>query len=180
MVLQLERPHVGKRAVLVAGFVAAAPFQRGVVLQQHAIAKHGEIAGVQELSVFVNRAAENNVINLPLTGLVQRIGQRRIHAVDRAGKTVGIGRIVIVVEHLHLHLPHEEDAAIAATLADALDIGGLRPLDMELAVGKLLLGADITGARHTLQRSVFDHPLRRLGGSLVGLPLRNDRVRAIK
>ena len=67
--------------------------------------------------------------------------------------------MIVIVEHLHLDLPHGEDAAVAAALAVTLHLAGGSPFEVELVIAKLLFAVDITGPWHALKGAVFYLPL---------------------
>ena len=55
-------------------------------------------------------------------------------------------------------------AAIAAVLADAVDLGGRAPFEVQLNVAERLLRRDVSLAGNRFEIAVFDFPRRGLGG----------------
>ena len=164
--------------ILAAPAVPAAALQRGSVLHDHAVEHDGDVAGVEHFAVLINRAAEDDVIHLPLAGRTHGVGHGRVDAIHGAGEAVGVGGVVVVVEHLNFQLiAHRKDAAVAASLAVALRLGGCGPLDVELAVAPLGFRPNIAGPGDALHGSVLHDPFGRLGGRLVGLPVFCKRLR---
>ena len=90
--------------------------------------------------------------------------------VNRAGRTVGVSGVVVIIEHLNLDQPHQEDAAVPATLAFAFHFGRRRPFDMKLTIAKTFLCADIAGAGHAFHRAIANDPFRRF--PIIAFPFR--------
>ncbi len=104
----------------------------------------------------------DDVVGLPMAGRARDIDQRRVLAVDRGGGTVGVGLVLVGVEHLALvAVVAEEDAAVAPPLAVAVGRVGRRPLDVELAVAEGLEGAGIAAAGDALEGAVVHDPFGR-------------------
>ena len=82
---------------------------------------------------------------------------------------------MIRVEHLNLITALKVDPTVSAALAFAFYFRRGRPLDVQLAVGELLPGINITGPVDH-HRSIFDFPAR--SRSVFFAPLRN--ILAIK
>ena len=82
VVLEFERAFFGERVGFGATAVAAAAFEGGVVLDENPVEEDGEVAGFDFLAVFEDRAAEDDVIDLPLAGGDERVGHGRVDAVD--------------------------------------------------------------------------------------------------
>jgi hypothetical protein len=102
--------------------------------------------------------------------------QRGPHAIETTGLTVGVGLVVVHVEHLDLVEAVKEESGIAAALTFTL--GGIRsgPFEMKLKVFELLLGLDVAGALYDLEIAVLDFP--RSLAVFATLPLR--KVFAVK
>ncbi len=120
-----------------------------------------------------SRRREDDVVGLPFAWRTRRVHERRILPVHRRGLAVGIGLVLIAVEHLHLELSEEEHAAVAAPLAGALDLFRRGELHVELEVGELLLRFDHALGR--LQHAVLHRPAE---GRLVGAHLPGARFAA--
>ena len=84
--------------------------------------------------------------------------------VDRPRLSVEIGLVAVRVEDLDFVKPHQVNAAVAASLAGPLDLGGSRPLDVQLAIAERLFRADVVLAADGI--AVADLPV------LAPLPLR--------
>ena len=168
VVLEFQRAFGGESDRHGALQVAAGAFEWRGVLDKDSVAENGDVAGVDDLSVFENGATEDDVVDLKLTGLAEGVGEGRIDAVDGAGETVGVGGVVVIIEDLDLGESHEEYATVAAALAVAFDLGGGGPLDVELAVAEFFFGADIAGLWDALEGAVFNDPFGGCGG-LAGL-----------
>ena len=102
----------------------ASAFERRILLHQHPVHKYREGTGIDFIVPIEKWAAENDVTHLPRPGRMEGIGHRRIHAVDGTGKTIGICRVVVIVQHLHFHQSHRKNPTVTATLAATLDLGG--------------------------------------------------------
>src|SRR5256885_2108416 len=79
---------------------------------------------------------ENDVIRLPLARWPSRVDERRVLAVNGAGLPVGIGVVLVRIEHLEFVDPHQEDATIPALLPFALGRRWCGPLDVQLHVAE--------------------------------------------
>jgi len=144
VVLQFQRAAFRERPRLGAPHMSALSFQWSVVLHEDAVAEHGEITGVHDPPVPVNGTTKNYVHLLELTGRAQRVSERRVGAVDGIGETVRIGRVLVVVQDLHLDEAHQENTAVASALAIALNLARRSPFNMQLAVAEPRLGSDVT------------------------------------
>src|SRR5262249_43562698 len=76
------------------------------------------------------------------------------------GLAVGIGFALVGIEHLDLVPAHDEEAAVAAILAGALDIYRLQPLYVILRRAELFLADQIACAADHFYVAVLDLPLR--------------------
>src|SRR5258708_5949721 len=90
-----------------------------MVLDEYPIMKSGNVCGCFELSVLKTRRGEDDVIDLPLTGRARSVGQRRTLSIQRSSPSIGVGPVVIAVQHLKLVSVHQEDAAVPPLLAVA-------------------------------------------------------------
>jgi hypothetical protein len=127
-------------------------------------------------------AAEIDVIGLPVAGRAHGVGERRELAVERRRLAVGVGLVVVEIQDLDLVALHQEHAAVAASLAVALDLGRRRPLDVQLHVAEALPRPDVAGARLDHEGAVLDPPLRgsvidRLPGRQIGAVEQDDGIR---
>jgi hypothetical protein len=159
VVLELERALRGEGTGDRAFLVTARAFEGRVVLHEYAVAEDGEVAGIEDLGALVDGATEDDIDHLVFPGSVEGVRERRIDAVDGGGETVGVGRIVVVVEDLDLHETHEKNAAVAAALTVALDVFRGGPFDVELAIAELFLGADVSRFRYALHSAILHDPL---------------------
>src|SRR5258706_15100313 len=103
----------------------------GVILSNHAVMEYRDGAGDIDLAVLEARRGVNDVVDLPLAGRPASIDERRRLSIDRSGLAIGISQIVIAIENLDFIQAHQEDAAIAASLAVSLRRRRSAPLDME-------------------------------------------------
>ena len=88
--------------------------------------------------------------------------------IEGAGLAVGIGLVLVGIEHLDFVAALQVNTAVAATLAIAFDLGRRGPLDVELDVTKLFPGADAAGGVD-FHRAVLEDPFR-FFSSLGALP----------
>src|SRR6267143_1339032 len=112
---------------------------------------------------------EDDVVRLPLAWRPRGIDERGILAVDRACLAVGIGVVLIGIEHLELVYPHQEDAAVAALLPFALHGGRRGPLDVQLHVAEAAGRDEHAGAGLYLDVAIPHGPFR--GAAVFGAPL---------
>ena len=140
-------------------------------------------AGSRELAGGVEpRAAEGDVVALPLAGRARGVGQRRVLAVDRPGLAVGVGLGPVGVEHLDLELAHQEDAAVAAVLAGARRAGSARPTRRGAGCRRTVAFVSIGPAPGTVSMEPFGHlpPGGPAAGRLPGVEARpveqDDRI----
>src|ERR1043165_9471247 len=74
-----------------------------VVLHEYAVAKRRDDRGLCYLSIRAEaRCGEDDIIRLPCPRRPRGIYQRRHLAIERASGAVGVGAVVIAVEHLEL------------------------------------------------------------------------------
>jgi hypothetical protein len=66
--------------------------------------------------------------------------------VNRTCLSVGVGRIIVIVQNLYFIPSHQENTTVAASLAFSFYHIRSAPFDMELYVAKTLFGSDITCA----------------------------------
>src|SRR5882672_1435859 len=119
---------------------------------------------------------EDDVVRLPLAWRPRGIDERGILAVDRACLAVGIGVVLIGIEHLELVYPHQEDAAVAALLPFALHDGWRGPLDVQLYVAEAARRDEHAGAGLYLDVAILHGPFGR--GAVLRAPL--GQVRAVE
>ena len=151
MVLELDRGLVLDLPE-VADDVTADPlgaaWEFDVVLDQDAVLNDGEGRLSRDFAILVEqRAMVDDVERLPFAGFAAGVHQRHGPAVESAALAVGIGLIVVGIEHLDLELALKEDAAVAATLAGAGHGGRRGELDVQLARPERLFGLNEAGAR---------------------------------
>ena len=115
------------------------------IVQQDAVQEYGEISGLYKFLAFEFGRLEDDVVVVPLAGLVDGVHQRGPLAVDGSGLAVGVGGVLIRVEDLQFVAALENDSAIAAVLADAVDLGRSRPFQVQLNIAKGFLGGDVAG-----------------------------------
>ena len=148
-------------------------FKRCVILRENTIHKYRDIARIDLLPILEQWTPKDNVVSLPFTRSVQGIDQWWIDAVDGRSKAIGISWVLIIIQHLHFHLPHQEDTAVTTPLAIAFHLTRRTPFEVKLAVSELFLAANVTTAWHALQNALFHFPLGRFSRLLVCLPFFN-------
>src|SRR5690348_6702586 len=153
-----------------------------VVLHQHAVLEDGDVCRHRDLAALEDGWREGDVVGLPLTGRPAGIRERRMLAVDGAGLAIGVGDVVVAVEHLDFILALQIYAAVTSRLALSLGRIGLAPFEVELNGAEFLFRLDVTLAEGYLEISILDIPL--CGTALCRLPLgqifavkQNDSVR---
>ena len=170
--------------------------QRGlVILHQDAVPERGEVGRPDEFLALETRGREDDVVGLPLARLSRHVDQRRRLTVNGAGDAVGIDQAVVRLDDLQFVLAEEQDAAVAPVHRSAVGLRGRGPLDVQLTIAEVALGADLARLAD-VDRAVLDSaglsagPLvevaaveqhDRVGGRLSGFAARNDqrRLRAV-
>ena len=169
MVLQEQREPTVRRVGWITD-VGGVAFQYNVVLHQDAVQHHRNQGGRLQLAVGAEAgSAPVDIVDLPLTIARVGVGERCLLLVDTSHHAVHVGRVVIAVEHLHLVLRLQEDAAVAAILTMVLFRSGRPELDMELHITEMPVRHDAPRAGLHRQLTVADHPP---GIALLTLPLR--------
>src|SRR5207247_1007640 len=126
--------------------------ERNIVLDQHAVVQDRQARRRFHFALLVETwPRENDVVSLPLTRRTRGVDQRRVLAVSRAGLAVGVSDVLIRIEHLHFVEAHEEHATVAPALTLALGRNRRGPLDVKLAIAKILQRANVAAAFHTFQ-----------------------------
>ncbi len=153
MALEHDRQCVGVCFVVGCrvGAVPACATIECFVLDKDAVVQDDKFSTPDYFTFFVeDRAGEENVVSLPLTGFPAGVEGWFRASVKCAGLTVGVGRadVIVRVENLHFIFVHQRNAAIAAALAFAFGVGWRHPFEVELAGTKFLFGFD---------RASFDH-----------------------
>ena len=107
-----------------------------------------------------NRAREDNIVSLPFGRLFDRVDVRRELLVNRAALTFEVGRVFVRVEDLQLVVVHQENTAVAATLALGVRIVDRRAgeFDVKLAAAELVFRRDRAGTRFADEFAVDDVP----------------------
>lgn len=145
MVLDTQRGLRGEAAAVVGGvLVLRGAHDLRVDLHADAIHKGGDVGGLDDFVPIQLWRGEDDVVGLPFTGLFHRVHERRRLAVDAASHAVGVGRIIVAVEHLALVAIHEEDACVAFLLGVTLRVGLALPLEVYLAAREFLLRPAVT------------------------------------
>ena len=134
----------------------------GVVLHHDSVVEHGDAGRLLYRAVRAEaRPPEHDVVGLPFASRPASVNQRRVLAVHGGRLAVGIGHVLVRIQHLHLVLAHEEDAAVTPALALAPTGGGCRPLDMQLDVAVAVPREDLPPSRYGQQDAILDNPLGR-------------------
>src|SRR5437867_2497986 len=93
------------------------------------------------------RSQINDVVSLPLAGWQAGIDQRRILAINGAGRTIGVSLVSERIEHLRfIAIQSEENATVAAPLAFTLRRRRSGPFKVQLAIAEALARADVAAA----------------------------------
>ena len=93
-----------------------------VGVHDDSVVNNGDVGRRQKLSITESRRGEDDVVGLPRAGLAARVDERRVLSVDGGGVAIGVGVVVLRIEHLHLEYIHQEHAAVAAALTVALHV----------------------------------------------------------
>src|ERR1051325_8866453 len=158
VILQFDRAFDDRGLVVVGEVTMAGRAEVGrVVLHEYAVAKRRDDRGLRHLAVRVEaRRGEDDIIRLPFPRRPRGIYQRRHLAIERASGAVGVGAVVVAVEHLELVKAEQEHAGVAATLAVATGRIRRRELDVKLAIAELLLRENVACLRHAFDVTVLD------------------------
>ena len=171
MVLQADGAGAVVLEVLRRVLVAAGAVELLLVVQHHAVVDDRDRGLAGDFAFGIEqRSFEDHIVGVPLPRLLHGVLQRGPHAVETAGLTVGVGLVVVHVEHLDLVEAMQEEPGVAAALALTLRRIRGGPFEMELEVFELLLGLDVARAFHDLEIAVLDLP--RGLAVLAALPLR--------
>src|SRR5258706_7110866 len=136
-----------------------------IVLREDAVVEDGNMRGAREFAGCVKaRAMPDNVVGLPLACGARSVYQRRILAIYRGDLAVGVSLAVVRIEYLNFVKTHEEDPAVAAVLVFAFGRIGLTKFDVELAIAKTFLGADVASLGRDFKITAFYFPL---GGAAI-------------
>jgi hypothetical protein len=157
VVLDADRGLLGELAAVVGDvLVLRGAHDLRVVLHADAIHKGRDVGGFHHLAVLQLRGGEDDVIDLPLAGGTHGVHQRRRLAINAAGHAVGVGGVVVAVEHLGLVAVHEEHAGVALLLRIALRVRLAHPFEVELAACELLLRPAVAAGDH--EHAAVDRP----------------------
>ena len=153
----------GREIAFIVGnvFVFGGSHDPSVVLGADAVHEGGDVSGLHHLGAFEFGCGENDVVSLPFSGLFDGIDQWWSLAIDASGHAVGVGWVVVTVEHLAFITIHEKHARIALFLGVALGVGLALPLDVELAAGVFRLGEAVTSC--DVKLAIFELPGARNG-----------------
>src|SRR4051794_26915118 len=117
VILQRDRSFRGRRCVGIDLLVRGRPPERVVGVHDDAVVQDGDGGGRVERLPLEAGPAERDVVRLPFAGWARRVDERRELPVHRGGLSVGIGRVLVAVEHLDFEQAEQVDAAVAAPLA---------------------------------------------------------------
>ena len=170
VVLELDRFAIAVRLVLRRAMEERVALDFPVVLDDATVQDRGDVRRADDfrdvigaVRVFFNaenRAREDNIVGLPFGRFFDRIDVRRELLVDRAALTFEVGRVFIRVEDLQLVMVHQENTAVAATLALKVRVVDrrAREFDVKLAAAEFFFRRDRAGARFAGQFAVGDVP----------------------
>ena len=155
MVLQQNRTGFADIAAQSAGRQA---FELKVILHHHSVMQDGNRARFDHVASIALRCMEDHVVALPGFRRAAGIDQRRRLRVDGAGRTLGVGRVSIGVEHLYLVAPLHVDATITARLAFGFGLVRRGELDVNLCARELALRVNVAGAGFANDVTALDGP----------------------
>ena len=148
------------RSVCRAFMVSGGAGQFTIPLDDYTIEDHRDMCLGNEFVAVKARGDVDDVVGVPFTGFVDRVHHGRILTIDSAGETVGVGLVVVGIQHLDfIAVAAQENTAVAAALVVTFYLGGSGPFHMELAVAEAVFGTDIAGAGNAFHGTVFDDPL---------------------
>ena len=160
MVLQLNRRRGADQIVPWKSATAGLTNVFSRVVQEDAVVNDGYERGAGQFSIKRKLGGlKQNVIDLPFAWLAARVDHGRILAVQGTRLPVGIGSIVVRIQHLNFEFTHEVNAAIAASLAVAFGLCGRLPFDVKLAGTKVVDRVERTGSWGDFEVAVFNLPL---------------------
>ena len=104
------------------------PFSRpkyfGCMMNKDSVLQDGDDSAFGKFALFVKtRHLVDDVVRLPFTGTAARINKRWELAINRSRMSVGIGVVLVTVEHLNLNTAREEHSAVATSLTFAFGTG---------------------------------------------------------
>src|SRR4051812_28297846 len=116
--------------------------QRHVVLNEDAVMKNRDTGRRHEALISGElRRRPKNIVGLPFTRFAGGVYERRVLIINRTTGAVGIGFIVVGVQHLNfVTAQSKEDAAISSSLTIAVNHGRCREPEVELAFAEALQG----------------------------------------
>src|SRR5262249_13733424 len=134
-----------------------------VVLNEYAIMEHSEAdRGEEFLRCIKPGRGVDDVIGLPLARRKADIGQRRVLSVNSASGTIGIGCVLERIHHLDfVTIEPKKHTAVAAPLT--FTFGGIwrSPFNVQLAIAKILKGANVAAAFYTFHVAIARNPFGR-------------------
>src|SRR5215467_8888862 len=101
-----------------------------MVLNQHSVLQHCERTRLYTAVWLLSGRVKDYVIGLPLPWFAASVYEWRVVAIESATLAVGVGFVVVRVEHLNFVAAHEIDATIAPALPVALYDRRRGPFDM--------------------------------------------------
>ena len=130
------------------------------MLDEHTVVENRQPDWRKQFALRIEpRRSIDDVVNLPLTGRKAGVYQRRVLAINGAGRTVGIGFVLERIEHLQfVAVQAEEHAAIAAALALAVGRRRGRPLHVQLAIAKILQRANVAAPLDAFHVAIAGNP----------------------
>src|SRR5690554_1022574 len=142
-----------------------------MVLDHDAVMQHGDSGRCAVGAVFLEGGRGiDDIVAVPLARFPHGVHQGRCLLVDAGRLSVHIGFVLVAVEDLDLVDSLQEESAVAATLAFALDPFRYAPLDVQLEVAKLPFRLDIARSSLHGENAVLYRPSCR--AAFDALPLR--------
>ena len=160
MILEEQRHLVGDLLIRLNRSMSRDSVQLLVVVNQNTIEHHCDICGRHDFIAIPLRSLKEDIVGLPFPWLSLWIYERWPLSIECTCLPIGIRRRLIRVQDLNFITTLEEDAAVATALAFASYVGGFLPLNMKLAIPKLLSRVKISCATNNLNGPINQLPLR--------------------
>ena len=157
-VILQEQRSVAVGFVVAEGAVLGIAVERLAVVGDDAVEEEGDVGGADDFAAVEAGRLVDDVVDIPLAGLADGVDERGPLAIDRAGLAIGVGGLVEGIEDLDFVAAGDVDAAIAAVLAGAGDVGGFGPLEVDLAIAERLAGEEVARAGSDFEIAVEDLP----------------------
>src|SRR5207249_2160968 len=169
VVLQFDWAFGTVRGVFSEDLVTGLAQNLNVVLHQDAIVKDRDVGRRFQFALLEAWSDEDRVIALPFARRTRRVDQRGVLTVDGGATAVGIGPVLVTVEHLQFVFSEQKNSTVAPLLTVAFGRRGRGKFEVQLDVGKLVLREDVATFRFAYDYALLNVPTRRF--ALRGAPL---------